>query len=157
MAQNSTPNTLGDIINNQGIVTQGQHGNNTIIQGPVARHISSAEAESISSFLRSSDAKGIIEVMTDLMACPDCDGFAKQIEGIIRSAPNITVVPLRNGMTFREFKGVAIGVKDINKVPESVRVIVSAFKSIGGNLHIISVPPDNPNYDGVFIVANPIT
>jgi len=34
MAQNPQ-NSMGNIYNNQGIITQGQTGNNTIIQGPV--------------------------------------------------------------------------------------------------------------------------
>jgi hypothetical protein len=33
------PNTMGDINNNQGIVTQGQIGNNTIIQNDGRRHL----------------------------------------------------------------------------------------------------------------------
>lgn len=32
MAQDKPPNVMGDVINNQGIVTQGQIGNNTIVQ-----------------------------------------------------------------------------------------------------------------------------
>jgi hypothetical protein len=146
---------MGDAPNNQGIITQGQHGNNTIIQQSPARSVATVDAEKIAAFLRAANVKGRIEVMTDMMACPDCDGFAKQIEAILRTSPNLTIVPMRNGMSMRGFKGVAIGVRDINNIPASVQTVISAFDSIGGHLTAIVTPPDDPTCDGEFIVAGP--
>jgi hypothetical protein len=148
-------NTMGDINNNQGIVTQGQNGNNTIIQRPPGRSMSQAAAEKIAASLRSSNIHGRIEVMTDMMACPDCDRFAKQIEAALGAASNITVVPMRNGMSMRGFQGVAIGVRDPTAVPQSVQAVVAAFNSIGGQLTVIQSAPDDPACDGVIIVAQP--
>jgi hypothetical protein len=40
MAQNDKPpNTMGNVLNNQGIITQGQSGNNTLIQGALPRRL----------------------------------------------------------------------------------------------------------------------
>lgn len=35
-------NSIGNINGNTGIITQGQQGNNTIIQGPISRHLDEA-------------------------------------------------------------------------------------------------------------------
>jgi len=148
---------MGDAPNNQGIITQGQHGNNTIIQGPLARRLPGDASDRISKALQTIITHGRIEVITDMMACPDCDGFAKQIEQIIRAAPNIDVIPLRNGMTMYAFRGEAMGVRDVNHIPQCIQDVISAFNDAGEHLTPIVFRPIDPTSDGSFIVANRIS
>src|SRR5229473_2433380 len=71
---------------------------------PLPRAIPLAEAAGLSTAFARVSTIGTIKVQTDLMSCPDCDGFAKQIEGILRSAPHFTIIPVRNGITMLPFK-----------------------------------------------------
>jgi hypothetical protein len=89
-----------------------------------------------------SGATGSVEVLADLMACPDCDGFAKQFEAVLQAAPGLRVTPLRNGMTISGFKGVGLGVKDTSNPPASARAILNAFHSAGANLTLIRDAPE---------------
>jgi 1,4-dihydroxy-2-naphthoyl-CoA hydrolase len=92
-----------------------------------------------------------------MMACPDCDGFATQLENVLRSAPGLTVKPIRNGMTITGFKGVALAVRNKSQLPPSVATVLNAFRAAGLELPVIEGQPNNADSDAVLIVAQPIT
>jgi transposase-like protein len=102
--------------------------------------------------LASQKIGGNVEVLTDLMACPDCDNFAKQIENMLSSVNGWTVIPVRNEMSMYDFRGVALGVKDKSSIPGSAKAIVSAFRSAGLTLEIVQIPPSH-GADSVFIIT----
>jgi hypothetical protein len=79
--------------NNSGIITQGQVGNNTINVGRTGRRLSQIQIAKLSAAMAHSGASGVVEVQTDLMGCPDCDGFAKQFETVLSAAPGLRVCP----------------------------------------------------------------
>jgi hypothetical protein len=130
---------------------------NTFNLGPVPRRIPNKQVADISAALQNSKPSGIIEVQTDMMACPDCDGYANQIATILSSAPNLTVKSIRNGMTATPLRGIAVGVRDTNKIPADVKLILKAFGSVGANLTTIQWPPNYEDSDAVFVIAQPIS
>jgi hypothetical protein len=130
---------------------------NTFNLGPVPRRIPDKQVADISAALRKSNPSGIIEVQTDMMACPDCDGYAKQIAAILSSAPNLIIKSVRNGMTMTPLRGIAIGVRDTNKVPDDVQLIMKAFGSIGANLMTVQWRPNYEDSDAVFVIAQPVS
>lgn len=71
----SPPNTMGNIIGNEGIITQGQQGNNTIIQGPAARHLDDATKEALKTRIPKSRKVSITFQATESDAGP----LAKEI------------------------------------------------------------------------------
>ena len=147
-------NYMGPIFGNQGIITQNQQGNNTINIGPQARQADQNAENELISALSATKVTGNIAVQTDLMNCPDCDGFARQFERIFRAVPGWNVTPIRNGITFLSFKGVALGVKNKNEIPASAKAVVAAFRAVGATLSIVEfVPPDGS--ESVIIVAQP--
>jgi hypothetical protein len=125
---------------------------NTLNINPGMRRLSLADANNITSALVATKIKGSIVVQTDLMGCVDCDSFAQQIEAILKSVPGWTVIPSRNGMTMLPFRGVALGVKNTNSIPESAKALVSAFGTTGGKLEIIEYDPPQ-GADSVIIIA----
>ncbi len=93
-------NTIGNIYNNQGIITQGQQGNNTIIQGPIPRHLSDQRAESLKAqILREIPKNKPITVMA-VMGDAEAIEFAIEIHGFMKS----------NGFLMKEPDGVSQGV-----------------------------------------------
>src|SRR5262249_7162293 len=76
MAQNP-PNSMGNIYNNRGIITQGQTGNNTVIQGPIARSLD-REPQLRQQMLRELPRDKDITVTGVLGDAESCD-FAIQI------------------------------------------------------------------------------
>src|SRR5690242_13815331 len=151
---NST-NKMGDILNNQGIVTQGQRGNNIINNyGPPRRWVPEYVAMEIASSLKEKNPSGVIEVQTMMQTCADCDSFAKQIESVLRAAPNLQVKPVRDGIGIYGFTGSAIWVRDTKSIPLSAKAIIEAFKSVGATL----TPVQHEIKDGVdaiLVVAQP--
>jgi hypothetical protein len=69
----------------------------------------------------------------------------------------LKVIPIRNGMTMLSFRGMALGVRDKNKVPRGAQELVDAFGAAGGKLEIIEIAPNNQDSDAVLIVAQPST
>jgi hypothetical protein len=160
-AQNQPPPASQPPIVNQGpgsAFSYGQQGGvtaGTVNIGPIPRRLAPAQADMLSAELAQRNPSGVIEVQTDMMACPDCDSFAKQLEILLRSAPALTVNPVRNGMTITAFKGVALGVRDKNKIPHSAQGILDAFHAMGADLSVIQQSPYDAGTDAVLIIAQP--
>jgi len=126
---------------------------NQVNIGAVPRRLSPDQMQTLSNAMASSGATGSVEVLTDVMACPDCDGFAKQLEAGLRAAPGLKVTPLRNGLTALSYKGIALGVRDPNSPPASAIAIVNGFRSLG-NLTMVKEVPDGDN-ESVLHIAQP--
>jgi hypothetical protein len=162
-AQGSPPPAVQPPVVNQGpgsAYSSGQQGGitlGTLNMGPVPRRVPPAQTNIISAALAQNKTSGIVEVQTDMMACPDCDGFATQLENVLRSAPGLTVKPIRNGMTITGFKGVALAVRNKSQLPPSVATVLNAFRAAGLELPVIEGQPNNADSDAVLIVAQPIT
>ena len=122
--------------------------------GVVPRRLTPDQMRAFSTALANSGASGSVEVLTDLMACPDCDGFAKQFEAVLRAAPGLKITPIRNGMTMLGYKGVALGVREIDHPPASAIAIVNAFRSLGANLTMVQETPQGDS-ESVFHIAQP--
>src|SRR5260370_36983896 len=67
MAQNDKPppNTMGDVLNNQGIITQGQHGNNTLNVGPRYAVIGDETIEGMKNLIPASSEVHITRAIQD--------------------------------------------------------------------------------------------
>lgn len=148
----TTPSIIGNCNN----VGNNNINCNTLNMGPPQRRLPDDVVRTISSSLASQKIGGSVEVLTDLMACPDCDNFARQIENMLASVNGWTVIPVRNGITFSGFRGVALGVKDKSSIPESAKAIVAAFRAAGLTLEIIQRAPEKGS-DSIFIISQPIT
>jgi hypothetical protein len=93
-------NTIGNIYNNQGVITQGQHGNNTIIQGPIARHLSDPRADPLrAQILREVPKDRPITVMA-VMGDAEAMQFALEIHSFMKES----------GFQMREPEGISQGV-----------------------------------------------
>lgn len=114
---------------------------NTFNMGPVPRRLPKNLIDNAKQTLAQSGATGTIEVQTDIMGCPDCDGFAKQFEDILRAAPDLTVRPVRNGMTMTPYRGIALGVKDKEHPPAGAEAVLKAFHKVGMPIQIIQEAP----------------
>jgi hypothetical protein len=133
-------------------------GTNTINLGLQPRQLSSDLATKIASALRSANVTSKVAVETDLMACPDCDSFARQFEAVIGSVPGWTVKSIRNGLSDYGFRGVALRVRDVNNPPSGAKALVSAVATAGGNLTLIGprglmTVPDGADFS--LIIAQP--
>src|SRR5690349_12902851 len=72
-------NSIGNIYNNQGLITQGQTGNNTIIQGPIPRRMAEGRADSLKAqILRELPRDKRITVMA-VMGDGEAVQFAQEI------------------------------------------------------------------------------
>jgi hypothetical protein len=120
----------------QGGVTAG-----TLNLGPIPRQILSDEAGIISLSLIKSRTNGNISVETGTIGCWDCDRLATQIEGIFRSVPGYTVKSVRHGILGFPYKGVAVGVRSKNSIPDCAKAIVDAFHNAGFNIGLIEFTP----------------
>lgn len=93
-------NTMGPIYGNQGIITQGQFGNNTIIQGPIPRHLSEPRAQSLKDqILREIPKDKPITVMA-IMGDAEAMEFANEIHSFLKD----------NGFDLSEPDGISQGV-----------------------------------------------
>jgi hypothetical protein len=93
-------NTMGNIYGNQGIITQGQSGNNTIIQGPIPRHLSDSRAVSLKAqILREVPKDKPITVMA-IMGDAEAIEFAHEIHAFMKE----------NGFQMKEPGGISQGV-----------------------------------------------
>lgn len=72
-------NTMGNINGNQGIITQGQQGNNTIIQGPVPRHLLDADKAALLAHLPKGRTIRVLFQQTE----SDGEGLAKEIHDFL--------------------------------------------------------------------------
>ncbi|MGO9867041.1 MAG: hypothetical protein ACLPJY_05115 [Rhodomicrobium sp.] len=117
-------NTMGNIFGNQGIITQGQSGNNTIIQGPIPRHLSDPRADSLKiQILREIPKDKPITVMA-LMNDAEAIEFAQEIHTFMKN----------NGFQMKEPDGISQGafsgpVKGLQKRDEkdgSITFIIGA-------------------------------
>ncbi len=93
-------NTMGPIYNNQGIITQGQFGNNTIIQGPIARHLSDLRAASLKSQILSEIPKDKPITVMAVMGDAEAIEFAQEIHSFLKD----------NGFDLKEQNGISQGV-----------------------------------------------
>jgi hypothetical protein len=93
-------NTMGPIYSNQGIITQGQFGNNTIIQGPIPRHLSDQRTDGLKvQILREIPKDKPVTVMA-IMGDAEAIEFAQEIHTYMKA----------NGFTMREPNGISQGV-----------------------------------------------
>jgi hypothetical protein len=93
-------NTIGNIYGNQGIITQGQIGNNTLNIGPQPRNLNSAQAESLKAqILREIPKDRPITVMA-LMGDGEAIQLAQQIHEFMKA----------NNFTMKEPGGISQGV-----------------------------------------------
>jgi hypothetical protein len=93
-------NGIGNIYNNQGIITQGQIGNNTLNVGPQPRNISAPQAAGLQAqILRELPKDKPITVMA-LMGDGEGIQFAHQIHAFMRA----------NGFMMKEPDGISQGV-----------------------------------------------
>ena len=102
-AQNTAPpmnNRIGNIYNNQGIITQGQVGNNTVVQGAVPRQLSNPQAATLKAqILRDMPKDKAITVMS-VMGDAEAMQFAYEIHAFMKE----------NGFTMKEPDGISQGV-----------------------------------------------
>jgi hypothetical protein len=91
----------------------------------------------------------------NLMACPDCDEFATQLETILRASSSLKISSVRNVMTATPFRGVALGVRDKDNLPPAAKVVIDSFGIAGGNLSPVKWQIDDQNIDAVLIIAQP--
>jgi hypothetical protein len=126
---------------------------NTFNIAPTARHLSDAQANDLASALAATHVTGNIAVQTDMMGCTDCDSFANQLQQIIGSVPGWTVKPVRNGLTLVPFKGVALGVKNKDQMPQTAVALETAF---GGKVLVLNANTIPEGTDTVIFVAQPI-
>jgi hypothetical protein len=78
-------NTIGNIYGNQGIITQGQTGNNTIIQGPLSRHLSEPRMDGLKAqILREIPKDKPITVMA-IMGDGEGIEFAEEIQTFMKA------------------------------------------------------------------------
>jgi hypothetical protein len=96
MAQNS----MGNIFGNQGIITQGQFGNNTIIQGPLARHLSDPRADTLKTQILSDIPKDKPITVMAIMGDAEAIEFAQEIHAFMKA----------NGFEMKEPGGISQGV-----------------------------------------------
>jgi hypothetical protein len=66
MAQSQpTSNSMGPVIDNHGIVTQGQNGNNVVVQGVVPRHLGDPEKEALIARIPKNRKISVVFVLND--------------------------------------------------------------------------------------------
>jgi hypothetical protein len=93
-------NSIGSIYGNQGIITQGQQGNNTINVGPQPRNIDAPNSVGLKAqILRDLPKDKAITVM-DLMGDMESIQFAMQIHAFMKA----------NNFTMKEPEGISQGV-----------------------------------------------
>jgi hypothetical protein len=93
-------NSIGNIFGNNGIITQGQIGNNTLNVGPQPRNIDSAQAASLKTQILSELPKGKPITVMALMGDGEGIQFAQQIHAFMKA----------NGFTMKEPSGISQGV-----------------------------------------------
>jgi hypothetical protein len=79
-------NTLGNIYGNQGIITQGQTGNNTIIQGPVRRDLNSAWGDPLKQQMLNNLPRDKEITVTAVMGDTEALDLAVQIHSFLKSS-----------------------------------------------------------------------
>jgi hypothetical protein len=118
MRDAAAQNTLGNIYNNQGIITQGQQGNNTIIQGLPERHLT----DDIKTSLLAHIPKSRKVVITALWGDQEAINFGGEIKKFLTDADYSSVEGINWGMM---------------NAPDG-----TSFKGTAVNLHVDQ--PDNP-------------
>jgi hypothetical protein len=98
MSQNP-PNTMGNILNNQGIITQGQTGNNTIV-GSIPRSIDQPRMEALKRQILSELPKDKPITVMAVMGDSEAINFAVQIHSFLKA----------NGFPLAEEGGISQGV-----------------------------------------------
>ncbi len=117
-------NTIGNIFGNQGIITQGQIGNNTLNIGPQPRNIDSSQAVSLKAQILRELPKDKLITVTALLGDGESIQFAQQIHAFMKA----------NGFTMREpdgisqsvFTGVVKGLQRQDQPDGSITFIVGS-------------------------------
>jgi hypothetical protein len=129
MAQNDKPpNTIENITDNRGIITQGQVGNNTIIQGGY-RTVSPEQRRRMVAAANSSTTKTAVEINSP-MGCDECAGLGVQFAQILSEA-GWSATPSPNNMWPFRLLGIQIWVHDINAPPPEAITLKAVFTSAG--------------------------
>lgn len=103
------PNTMGPIIDNKGIVTQGQQGNNTIYQRPADRHLNDDMKQQLLQNLPHGRKIRIFYINTE----SDAQGFAEELATFLRESGFNDIDGPSGGM---QFGGKMTGINvDLNK------------------------------------------
>ena len=117
-------NTIGNIFGNQGIITQGQIGSNTLNLGPQPRNIDSAQAVSLKSQILHELPKDKPITVMAMLGDGESIQFALQIHAFMKA----------NGFTMKEpggisqgvFTGVVKGLQRNNEADGSITFVVGS-------------------------------
>jgi hypothetical protein len=93
-------NRIGNIYGNQGIITQGQIGNNTLVQGPIPRRLASPQAEQLKVQILNELPKGKPITVMAVMGDGEAIQFAQEVHAFMKA----------NGFTMKESEGISQGV-----------------------------------------------
>jgi hypothetical protein len=121
-----TSNTMGPIYGNQGIITQGQTGNNTILQTPPARHINDQAKQKLSQFL-ANKPKGQLRIKASITA-NDARAYANEIAEFLQDSCGWNVQVDNAIITGSDVSGIWLTIKDRDFIPDAASTIFGAFK-----------------------------
>jgi hypothetical protein len=130
IAQQPAPpmnNNIGNIYGNNGIITQGQIGNNTLNVGPQPRNIDSPQAAGLKNQILKELPKDKPITVMALMGDGEGIQFAQQIHAFMKANGFMMKEP--NGISQGVFTGAVKGLQRNNEPDGSITFIV------GSNLH----------------------
>jgi hypothetical protein len=117
-------NSIGNIFGNQGIITQGQIGNNTLNIGPQPRNIDSPEAAGLKEQILRELPKDKPITVTALLGDGESIQFAQQIHAFMKA--NGFTMREPNGISQSVFTGVVKGLQKRDQPDGSITFIVGS-------------------------------